>query len=152
MAWLLGARTAAGLALAAGLIEIGYNAYKWQDSNDPFRKAAYAENVGSGMIDTSLAIASVVFPPLGAALLVWQLERQAFGLVFGKGFAYRVTSSPGRATIHITNEISGKIDSDFMQTSYNQIRSDLISLLETINNTGMPYYPFTALFVDPEDN
>lgn len=152
MTWLFSARTTAALAIAAGMIELGYNVYKLNDTDDPFEKAACEERIGSTLIDTSLAVASAAFPPLGAALITWKLEREAFGLIFGKGFAYRVAESPGTAFITITELATDTILSEDMQTSYNAARADLIALIESINDMGEPYYPFTAVFVDPEDN
>jgi len=141
-------KAAVGLAVAAGAVEISYNAYQLASTDDPILKLAYEEKIGASAIDTGISVAAVFSPHTLAFQLTWTAEAEIYSMIFGEDFAYRIAQSPGSAVMFLsTYFITGGIDSTMAETAYLDTRDTLIDHLELFNSVPLSYM---TIFIDPD--
>lgn len=135
------------LALATGTVEISYNLYKYNTTNDNILKSAYAENISACMVDTGISVASVFSPHVLAMQATWMIEIEIYGFIFGENFAYKVAKSPGQAAVFLAQYFfTTDVPSQMAQTAYTVCRDDLLNQIKLLNEVPLPYLTF---FVDP---
>lgn len=136
------------LALATGTVEISYNLYKYNTTNDNILKSAYAENISACVLDTGISIASVFSPHVLAIQATWMIEIEIYRAIWGETFAYKVAKSPGQAAVFLVQYFfTTDVPSEMAQNAYTICRDHLLEQIKLFNDVSLPYLTF---FVDPD--
>ena len=141
-------KASVGLAAAIGVVEISYDVYNLANTDDPILETAYSEKIAGDTINTGISIAAVFSPHTLAFQLTWTIEAELYGAIFGEDFAYRVASSPGSAVVFLVEYfITGTIPSQMATDAYTDIREELITQIDSLNEVPLPYM---SIFIDPD--
>ncbi len=136
------------LAIATGVIEVGYDLYKYSSTDDPILKSAYGEKIAADTIDTVISVFSELYPPVKVVQITWAIEMQIYSWIFGKDLAYRVCQSPGSAIVFLWKYFVTDIPSQFAEEAYQNATNKLMELIKISNDAFKGQY--IAVFVDPQ--
>ncbi|WP_448523950.1 hypothetical protein [Pseudothermotoga sp.] len=135
------------LAIAVGAIEVGYDVYKYANTDDPILKKAYAEKIAADTIDTTFAVIGEIYPPVKAALLTWTIEVEIYSWIFGQDLGYRVCRTPGTAIVFLWQYFVTDVPSAFAEEAYENARNRLVEIVKNENEIMRGQY--ISIFVEP---
>ncbi len=142
-------KASVGLALASGAVEIGYNIYQYNNTQDNILKASYGENIASSVMDTGLSAISVYSPHTLVFTLTWMGGSQVYGWVFGHDLAYQATQSPGTAFVFLTKYfLTGNIPSQLATDVYLDVRNQVADEIKRTNS--VLNFSYLTVFIDPD--
>ncbi|MEN3008031.1 thrombospondin type 3 repeat-containing protein [Pseudothermotoga sp.] len=140
-----------GVAIAVGVVEFGYDSYKFITVDDPIMKQAYGEKMAADVLDTGVSIVAVFFPHVLAGQITWSVGVEVYSWFFGEDLAYRVCRTPGSAAAFLWEYFVGDIPAELAKEAYIDALSSLFKLIENLNNvyaTDKTFY--LSVFVDPQ--
>ena len=142
-------KVAVGLAVAIGVVEIGYNAARWQETKDPIQKSAYFEKTLAAGVDTVLGVVGAVYGPQMLAFQVtWMVGNEfVFRVLGGDAIAYEVAKTPATAIVFIAAYWGEDVPSQLAEAAYKSMKDDLMVKLKAIIEFGK--LPFIPVFIDP---
>lgn len=135
------------LAIAVGVIEVGYDVYKYTSTEDPILKKAYAEKIAADTIDTTFTVISEIYPPVKAALLTWAIEVEIYSWIFGQDLGYRVCRTPGTALVFLWQYFVTDVPSAFAEEAYENARNSLVEIVKNENEVMRGQY--ISILVEP---
>lgn len=138
------------LAIAVGVIEVGYDVYKYTSTEDPILKKAYAEKIAADTIDTTFTVIGEIYPPVKAALLTWAIEVEIYSWIFGQDLGYRVCRTPGTAIVFLWQYFVTDIPSAFAEEAYENVRNRLAEIVKNENEVMRGLY--LSVLVEPPTN
>ncbi len=142
-------KASVGLALASGAVEIGYNIYQYNNTQDNILKASYGENIASSVMDTGLSAISVYSPHILVFTLTWMGGSHVYGWVFGHDLAYQATQSPGTAFVFLTKYfITANIPSQLATDVYLDVRNQVAEEIKRTNS--VLNFSYLTVFIDPD--
>ena len=130
------------------IVEVSYNAYKYNKTNDPILKVAYGENIAASVINTAINVVSVFSPHTLVFHITWAIWIELYGLIAWEDFAYRVASSEWSAIVFLTEYfwVVDQIPSQLAEEVYaNHLLDSVTSWIES------DWYaaPYSEIFIDP---
>jgi len=145
---LTGKKVAVGLAIAVGVIEVSYDIYRLNATNDKILKMKYKEKIEGDVIDTGISVAGVFFVPVLAFHVTWAIGVELYSLFRGEDFAYKVASSEGSAFVFLRKYfITEGVPSQMAEEAYDSSREKLIEVIELHIGSRLPYL---EVFIDPD--
>jgi hypothetical protein len=135
------------IAIAVGVIEVGYDVYKYTSTEDPILKKAYAEKIAADTIDTTFTVIGEIYPPVKVALLTWAIEVEIYSWIFRQDLGYRVCRTPGTAIVFLWQYFVTDIPSAFAEEAYENVRNSLVEIVRNENEVMRGQY--ISIFVEP---
>lgn len=140
-----------GIAIAVGVVEFGYDSYKFVTTDDPIMKQAYGEKMAADVLDTGISVVAVFFPHVLAGQITWSVGVEVYSWFFGEDLAYRVCRTPGSAIAFLWEYFAGDVPAELAKEAYDDALKSLFKMIENFNSvyaTDKTFY--LSVFVDPQ--
>jgi len=111
--------------IAVGTVEIGYNIWKYHNTDDDITKQHCIEQCTAELFDTGLSIVPVVGTVIEGA---WSITILVLSMIVPDDFAARICSSPGHAiTFLVQYFLSGDVPSDVAEEAYKYVAGIMVA-------------------------
>ena len=121
---------------AVGIIEVGYNLWKYESTDDAIMKLYYVESATASAIDTLISL----FPIGALAEGVWSLTILALSTLIPDPIAREICSSPGTLIVFLAEYwiFDDCIPSTFCNMAYNEAANFMTETVIALNEMDIP--------------